>query len=88
MADHFDIRDSEGFFLQTGGHQWKDTKGPDSACRRCGLPYSQWRGDRCDQAPDCPAESATGLRCGREAGHPYKHVAVVEWTAEAVEECS
>ncbi len=78
---HAGGRDPEGFFLDMGGHQWKDDRGPGSACERCGLSYAQWSGDRCDAAPDCMAEFASGVRCDREEGHPYKHVATVEWSA-------
>src|SRR5690606_9654012 len=29
---------------ENAGHVWRDTRGPGSACERCGLYYSQWAG--------------------------------------------
>jgi len=68
---------------ETGGHLWGYTHGPDRSCKLCGLFYARWRGDRCDLAPDCGAVHESGIRCGRESGHPYKHVTVIEWSAVA-----
>lgn len=67
--------------VENAGHVWHDTRGPESACKRCGLPYSSWAGYRCPKAPDCDAVFAPGVTCDRELGHPGEHRAEVEWSS-------
>lgn len=64
---------------ENAGHVWHDTRGPESACKSCGLYYAQWNGGRCPKAPDCDASFAPGVDCDRELGHSGEHRAEVVW---------
>jgi hypothetical protein len=71
-------RTPDGYFTEVAGHLWKDTRGPDAACERCGLGYPSWSGDRCWKAPDCTAMRGD-IQCSRESGHEGEHWATVTW---------